>query len=159
MVFYQLGIWFYAFAIKLSSPFKPKAKKFLKGRSNLFTQIKGFKEKENREVVWFHAASLGEFEQGLPIMKRFKEQFPDLAIVVSFFSPSGYEKRKDHEVADFTCYLPLDTGKNAKQFLEILEPKLALFIKYEFWYHFLNESNKVSLFLASRQHLRETSFF
>ncbi len=116
-------------------PFNGKASAFMKGRQGLFEKLKAYRNSEAREVLWFHAASLGEFEQGLPVMEQFKLHYPQYAIVVSFFSPSGYERRKDHPIADFTCYLPLDTSRNAAKFIQLLKPKMGFLIKYEFWYH------------------------
>jgi 3-deoxy-D-manno-octulosonic-acid transferase len=89
------------------------------------------------KVVWFHCASLGEFEQGRPIMEAFKNQHPDISLVITFFSPSGYEVQKDYELADLILYLPFDTPGNAKDFIQLLKPNLAIFVKYEFWYNFL----------------------
>lgn len=145
MLLYNLGIWFYIFAIRLVSPFNAKAKTFLTGRKVVFQSIKAFKSKENRDILWFHAASLGEFEQGLPVMERFKAKYPNYAIVVSFFSPSGFEKRKNHPVADFTCYLPIDSRKNANEFIQALAPKAAFFIKYEFWSYYLKASQNIGI--------------
>ena len=150
MIFlYNLGVRLYALLAKASSPFNAKAKKFIKGRKNVFGEIRKYRSNEKGPVAWFHAASLGEFEQGLPVMERFKEEFPSYSIVVSFFSPSGYEHRKEHPIADLTCYLPIDTKANAKRFLDELKPNLACFIKYEYWFHFLKEADQRSIPLFS----------
>lgn len=101
-----------------------------------------FRSKYQGKVLWVHAASLGEFEQGRPVIEKWREQYPDYGIVLTFFSPSGYEIRKDYPHADLITYLPLDTPKNAKTFLEALRPDIALFIKYEFWYNLLQEAMK-----------------
>ena len=88
--------------------------------------------------VWFHAASLGEFEQGRPLMEQLRQDHPELKILLTFFSPSGYEVRKDYKGADIVCYLPLDTITNARRFLRLFRPEMAFFIKYEFWYNYLH---------------------
>ncbi|WP_124635217.1 3-deoxy-D-manno-octulosonic acid transferase [Taibaiella sp. KBW10] len=93
---------------------------------------------ESRKSVWFHCASLGEFEQGRPVMEALKSIYPDLSIVLTFFSPSGYEVRKQYSGADYIYYLPLDTAAHARRFIALVQPKLAVFVKYEFWYHYLN---------------------
>ncbi len=131
---YDLGIFLYGLIIRLVAFSNPRAKLFVQGRQNLAQQL-GDLKKEN--VVWFHAASLGEFEQGKPVMERLKEHHPELNLVVSFFSPSGYEERKDWPLAT-TCYLPLDTPANAKRFIELINPTLAVFIRYEFWANYLD---------------------
>lgn len=100
-------------------------------------------------MVWFHAASLGEFEQGLPVMEVYKAKYPAHAIVVTFFSPSGYEQRKDHSIADYTCYLPMDTQANAARLIDIIKPEAVFFIKYEYWFHYLREINTRSIPLYS----------
>ena len=161
MLLYNLSIWFYTLAIKLVSPFNTKAKAFLKGRKTTFENLTSYRQKEKREILWFHAASLGEFEQGLPVMERFRLDYPDAAITVSFFSPSGYERRKYHPIADFTCYLPIDNHKNARQFIQILNPKAAFFIKYEYWFHFLSEARnaKVPVYSLSARFTKGHMFF
>lgn len=106
------------------------------GRKQSFIKVEKLK---NKEVIWFHAASLGEFEQARPIIEEIKEKYFKYKILVTFFSPSGYEIRKNYNLADVVCYLPLDSASNAKRFLEISKPKIAVFIKYEFWPNFLNE--------------------
>ena len=114
----------------------------------VFNKIASLK---NLKTIWFHAASLGEFEQAIPIIEEIKKQYPQYKILVTFFSPSGYEIRKNYNLADVVCYLPLDSKSNAKMFLEIVNPKIVIFIKYEFWPNLLNElqKNKVSTILVS----------
>lgn len=107
----------------------------MQGRKQTFANLAALKDSEN--TIWFHAASLGEFEQGRPVIESFKEKYPNYKIVLSFFSPSGYEVRKEYELADVVCYLPLDTENNVKHFLDLVNPKMAVFIKYEFWPNFL----------------------
>jgi 3-deoxy-D-manno-octulosonic-acid transferase len=131
---YDFGIFLYGLIIRLAALFNPKAKLFRKGRKNVWEQL----AKMNTDnVVWFHAASLGEFEQGKPVMEKLKHNHPEINLVVSFFSPSGYEERKDWPLAT-TCYLPLDTHKNARRFIKLVNPKLAVFIRYEFWANYLD---------------------
>uniref|UniRef100_UPI00404758E0 3-deoxy-D-manno-octulosonic acid transferase n=1 Tax=Polaribacter sp. TaxID=1920175 RepID=UPI00404758E0 len=107
----------------------------MQGRKQTFANLAALKDSEN--TIWFHAASLGEFEQGRPVIESFKEKYPNYKIVLSFFSPSGYEVRKEYELADVVCYLPLDTENNVQRFLDLVNPKMAVFIKYEFWPNFL----------------------
>jgi len=138
---YNISISFYNFIILTASVFNSKAKLWIKGRKNIFRQID---QKINNadNVAWFHCASLGEFEQGRPVIEKFKEKHPELKILITFFSPSGYEIRKNYDKADYVFYLPIDTKKNAKRFIAIVKPKIAFFIKYEFWYNYLNQLNK-----------------
>jgi len=110
----------------------------VEGRKAVFPTLEQ-KIKPSDKTIWFHAASLGEYEQGLPVIEKIKEKFPSHKIVVTFFSPSGYEVRKNNTVADVTVYLPLDTKKNAKQFLSLVHPELVFFIKYEYWLNYLSE--------------------
>jgi len=110
----------------------------VEGRKAVFPTLEQ-KIKPSDKTIWFHAASLGEYEQGLPVIEKIKEKFPTHKIVVTFFSPSGYEVRKNNTVADVTVYLPLDTKKNAKQFLSLVHPELVFFIKYEYWLNYLSE--------------------
>lgn len=114
---------------------------FVDGRKDVFSTLKS-KITPNDKTIWFHAASLGEFEQGLPVMEQIKKQFPQHKIIVTFFSPSGYEVRKNNSIADVTVYLPLDTLSNAEKFIELVHPDLVFFIKYEYWPNYLNELKK-----------------
>ena len=117
-------------------------KLFVDGRTPVF-DILASKIKPEDKTIWFHAASLGEYEQGLPVIEKIKIKYPAHKILVTFFSPSGYEVRKNNAVADVTIYLPLDTKKNAKQFLNLAHPDLVFFIKYEYWPNYLNELRKL----------------
>jgi 3-deoxy-D-manno-octulosonic-acid transferase len=116
-------------------------KLFVNGRKSVFKTLED-KIKSSDKTIWFHAASLGEYEQGLPVIEKIKEKFPNHKIVVTFFSPSGYEVRKNNTIADVTVYLPLDTKSNAKHFLKLVHPEMVFFIKYEFWPNYLNELKK-----------------
>ena len=119
--------------------FSKKLRLFVDGRKETFSKISNLK---NVDVIWFHAASLGEFEQAIPIIEALKNNNNTFKILVTFFSPSGYEIRKNYNLADVVCYLPLDSKSNARKFIEIVNPKFAIFIKYEFWPNFLNELKK-----------------
>lgn len=112
----------------------------MEGRKLTLDQLKQFRSVHQGKVLWVHAASLGEFEQGRPIIEKWRQEYDDHSIVLTFFSPSGYEVRKDYPQVDLVTYLPLDTPKKSKAFLDILQPDLALFVKYEFWFNFLNEA-------------------
>lgn len=137
-----------------------KARKWIVGRRNWEEKLAAAFS-EDDEVVWFHCASLGEFEQGRPVIEEVRRRFPEGKVLLTFFSPSGYEKRKDYSYVDFVSYLPLDTRRNAKKFLEIVSVQKAIFIKYEFWYYFLNEISKrsVPLYLASGNFRPQQIFF
>jgi 3-deoxy-D-manno-octulosonic-acid transferase len=141
---YNLIIQFVAFFLKIVATFNPKIKLFVEGRKTVFTTLSE-KIDSTDKTIWFHAASLGEFEQGLPVIERIKEKFPDHKMVVTFFSPSGYEVRKNNKIADVTVYLPLDSKKNAKEFLKLLHPAMVFFIKYEYWPNYLNEIQKLKI--------------
>ena len=130
--------------ILLSPIFSPKMSLFVKGRRSVIDTIKSTLKKGDK-TIWFHCASLGEYEQGVPIIKKTKEEFPDHKIIVSFFSPSGFEVKKNDKLADCTVYLPLDTPKNAKNFIDLLQPSVAIFIKYEFWPNYLFELKKKNI--------------
>ncbi|OAZ02964.1 3-deoxy-D-manno-octulosonic acid transferase [Flavobacterium succinicans] len=127
--------------LKIVALFSPKIALFVKGRKHVFKTLEE-KIQPNDKTIWFHAASLGEYEQGLPVIEKVKEKFPSHKIIVTFFSPSGYEVRKNNTVADCTVYLPLDTQKNAQKFIELANPELVFFIKYEYWPNYLNELKK-----------------
>jgi 3-deoxy-D-manno-octulosonic-acid transferase len=130
--------------VKVLALFSPKIKLFVDGRKTVFETLAS-KINPQDKTIWFHAASLGEFEQGLPVMERIKLEFPHHKIVVTFFSPSGYEVRKNNTIADATVYLPLDTKSNAQQFLKLVHPDLVFFIKYEYWPNYLNELKKANI--------------
>lgn len=150
MIFlYNLGIRFYYFLIRIASPFNAKAKNFLAGRKGLFIALKNALIQNTSPIAWFHAASLGEFEQGLPVMEAYRKAFPSHKILVTFFSPSGYEQRKQHPIADFIFYLPIDTRSHAKRFFDVVNPTKVFFIKYEYWFYYLNEAHQRSIPLYS----------
>ncbi len=156
---YYIGIKLYYFLVLVSSLFNEKARLFIRGRKDLFQNLKN-KIDPNHRVVWFHCASLGEFEQGRPLIEEIKNRYPDIKILLTFFSPSGYEIRKNYKWADLVTYLPLDTPRNARRFLKIVQPEEVFFIKYEYWYFFLREIKKhgIPVFLVSAI-FRENQFF
>ena len=142
MIFlYNLLVLLASQAIKLIALFSPKIRLFVDGRKNVFSTLAS-KIRPDDKTIWFHAASLGEFEQGLPVMEKIKIQYPAHKIIVTFFSPSGYEVRKNNTIADATVYLPMDTRSNAKEFLRLVHPDLVFFIKYEYWPNYLSELKK-----------------
>lgn len=146
--------------MKLLALFSPKMKLFVNGRKNVFDIIQN-KIKPTDKTIWFHAASLGEYEQGLPVMEAIKEKFPNHKLVLTFFSPSGYEVRKNNTVAHVTVYLPLDTKTNAQKFLNLVHPEMAFFIKYEYWPNYLNELKKQNIptYLISGIFRKNQAFF
>jgi 3-deoxy-D-manno-octulosonic-acid transferase len=133
---YHLILLLAAATVKFLALFSPKMKLFVNGRKTVFSTLTE-KIQPGDKTIWFHAASLGEFEQGLPVMEKIKAQYTNHKIVLTFFSPSGYEVRKKNTVADVTVYLPLDSERNAKKFVQLVQPELAFFIKYEYWPNYL----------------------
>lgn len=156
---YNIGIGLYGLLLKIVALFNPKAKLFVNGRKNIWEQIKT-KVNPKDNPIWFHFASLGEFEQGRPVLEAIKSKNDEQKIVVTFFSPSGYEIRKNYALAD-VFYLPLDTANNAKKFVELVKPSKAIFTKYEFWYHYFNalHKNQIPLYLISGIFRPNQSFF
>lgn len=157
---YTLFIHVYRVLISFASVYNSKAKRWIDGRKNILEKInKTVKEHEN--TIWFHSASLGEFEQGRPLIEKLKNENENLKIVLTFFSPSGYEIRKNYPIADYVFYLPLDTPENAQKFISIIKPKAAFFIKYEFWFNYLHElkKNNIPTFLISGILRNEHYFF
>ena len=134
---YNLAIYLYLLGVAIYSLFNEKVRKMWRGERDAFRILREQVD-PNARYVWFHAASLGEFEQGRPLMEQMKREHPDIKILLTFFSPSGYEVRKNYEGADIICYLPLDTITNARRFLRTVRPEMAFFIKYEFWYNYLH---------------------
>ncbi len=144
----------------MASIFNPKAKKWLRGRKNIFEAL----EKAipaGEQIIWIHCASLGEFEQGRPVIEKLKAQYPKHRILLTFFSPSGYEVQKIYKGADWVFYLPMDGPRNAKRFLEIVHPSLVIFVKYEFWYYYLKKIKyrNIPLLLISALFRKDMSFF
>ncbi len=135
---YTLFIYGYHGLVWVASGFNTKAKQWIEGRTNVFENLQAFKNQyPDAPIAWFHCASLGEFEQGRPLIERYSIRYPDHKILLTFFSPSGYEIRKNYPFAHHICYLPSDTPSNAKRFVAITKPVLAVFVKYEFWHFYL----------------------
>ncbi len=158
--FYNIAVHIANFILKIVAVFNKKIHLFIKGRRDIFEKVeKHFST--NDAVIWFHCASLGEFEQGRPIIEKTKSQYPNHKILVTFFSPSGYEIRKNYAFADVVSYLPLDTKHNAKKFVKIVNPAIAIFVKYEFWPNLLKQlkTNEVKTILISGIFRKEQSFF
>ena len=158
---YTLGIYLYMAVIKLAALFgHKKAKQMLEGHKEIFVSLeKGIKEGVN--YVWFHASSLGEFEQGRPMIEKMRASHPEYRVVLTFFSPSGYRSARNYQQADVVCYLPFDTPSNVKRFLDIAHPEIAVFVKYEFWLNYLTQLKKrnVRTYLVSAIFRRESVFF
>lgn len=134
---YNIVIYFVLWGIAIASLFNEKVRKMWRGEREAFKILKQ-KVDPNAKYIWFHAASLGEFEQGRPLMERIRKNYPQYKILLTFYSPSGYEVRKNYEGADIICYMPVDTRLNAIRFLRLVRPVMAFFIKYEFWSNFLH---------------------
>lgn len=158
---YILFVRLYPLGARLIAPFNEKAKRWVKGRKNIFRTIKQELAGESRERIWFHAASLGEFEQGKPLMEKLKEKYPSASIVLTFFSPSGYENAKNYSFADHIFYLPMDSFIHSYRFFRLVKPKLIFFIKYEFWYYYLSRAKKkgIPTFLLSAVFREDQIFF
>ena len=137
---YTIALSSYALLLRLLAPFVPKAAAWVAGRRGLMPRIARALAADTAPRVWFHCASLGEFEQGRPLMEAYRRQHPGVKIVLTFFSPSGYEVRHDWPGADYVFYLPLDSRRHARAFLDAVQPRLVVFVKYEFWYHYLREA-------------------
>src|SRR5690554_2276400 len=141
---YNILISIAGFLLKIIALFNKKIKLFVEGRKQSFSILS---EKLNKgdKTIWFHVASLGEYEQGLPVMEEFKKKFPNHKLVLTFFSPSGYEVRKNNTIADVMVYLPWDTKSNVQQFLKMVQPEMAIFVKYEFWINYLSQLKKQNI--------------
>ncbi|MBI3512402.1 MAG: 3-deoxy-D-manno-octulosonic acid transferase [Bacteroidetes bacterium] len=153
--------FFYGIAIRIAALFNEKARLWASGRKSLFSELEKKFSANVRPVAWFHCASLGEFEQGRPLMENFRKKFPDHLILLTFFSPSGYEIRKKYDGADVVSYLPLDTQRKAERFIRIVNPSLVVFIKYEFWLNFLSvlRRKKIKHYLVSAIFRNDQVFF
>lgn len=157
---YNLVVQAASFLVKIVALFSSKIKLFVDGRKIVFPTLAN-EIKPTDKTIWFHAASLGEFEQGLPVIEKIKDKYPNHKIVVTFFSPSGYEVRKNSNVADVIVYLPLDTKSNAEKFVKAVHPDLVFFIKYEYWPNYLNELKQrhIPTYLISGIFRKEQVFF
>ena len=162
LFFYNIFLGLYGAGIRIASFTNKKARLWLAGRKNIFTEIKEWRDQTgNAKVVWMHCASLGEFEQGRPVIEKIKEQFPGYKILISFFSPSGYEVRKNYGGADGIFYLPKDGKRNAAHFTDIINPSLVIWVKYEYWYYYLTgfKQRKIPVVLVSAIFRRDQPFF
>jgi 3-deoxy-D-manno-octulosonic-acid transferase len=159
-VIYNLFLFLFRRGIWLASFINLKAKKWLNGRKDIFKNLALNIQPEEKKI-WFHCASLGEFEQGRPLIEKIKQQFPGYKILLTFFSPSGYEVRKNYTEANWVYYLPMDSPENARRFLDIVQPSLVVFVKYEFWYYYLKEIKQRSIpfLLVSATFRKKQPFF
>ena len=159
-IIYSISIFLYSILIKLASPFNIKARQISLGRARVFADLNA-KIKHDRPIIWIHCASLGEFEQGRPLIEAIKKDHPQYRVLLTFFSPSGYEIRKDYQLADYICYLPSDTKRNARRLIELVQPELVFFVKYEFWYNYITELKKrnIPLYLVSAIFRENQLFF
>ena len=157
---YTAGIALYRLGVRVAGLRNEKARKLDQGQRDVWPLLKGHIAPDDR-VVWVHAASLGEFEQGRPLMEKIRREHPEYKILLTFFSPSGYEIRKNYEGADYVFYLPADTPSNARHFLDIVHPEIAIFIKYEFWINLLTELRRRSIrsYIVSAIFRRNSIFF
>ncbi|MDR3117885.1 MAG: 3-deoxy-D-manno-octulosonic acid transferase [Mediterranea sp.] len=157
---YNIGISLYDFGVHAMTPFSRKPRKMIKGHWVVYRLIRQQREKK-ANYIWFHAASLGEFEQGRPLMERIRAKYPEYKILLTFFSPSGYEVRKNYRGADIICYLPFDKPRNVKKFLDLAQPCMAFFIKYEFWKNYIDELNKrhIPVYSVSSVFRKDQVFF
>jgi 3-deoxy-D-manno-octulosonic-acid transferase len=158
--FYNIFLFLFKLGIHIASPFNAKAKKWLKGRRHIFERLEKTITADD-QVIWIHCASLGEFEQGRPVLEKLRTCYPDFKFLLTFFSPSGYEIKKDYDGVDWVSYLPMDGPQHAKKFLEIVHPSLVIFVKYEFWYYYLKKIKyrNIPLLLISALFRKDMSFF
>jgi 3-deoxy-D-manno-octulosonic-acid transferase len=163
---YNTGVVFYYLFLRIAAVFSNKAKAWHYGRKELFDKLEEvfgahYSTEHPAEVAWFHCASLGEFEQGKPVIEAYRQEFPNHLILLTFFSPSGYNHRSHYDFVDHVFYLPIDTSKNAKRFVEIIRPSVAVFVKYEFWFNYLNQlfRHNVSVYTVSAIFRPDQHFF
>jgi 3-deoxy-D-manno-octulosonic-acid transferase len=161
---YDVLIRLYVLAIRLAALFVPKAELWVKGRRDLLKRIGetlAEAKEPHRKIAWFHCASLGEYEQGRPLMEELRNRMPEYRIFLTFYSPSGYEVRKNYAGADFIFYLPADTRRNAGRFIELVRPSMAIFIKYEYWFNYLDilSQNRIPVYLVSAIFRPDHPFF
>jgi len=160
LFFYNIFIILFKTGAHIAALFNAKAKKWIYGRNRIWQTLESEVGNQESKVIWIHCASLGEFEQGRPVIEKLRAQAPRYKILLTFFSPSGYEIRKNYPGADWVFYLPMDGQQNAKRFLKIINPSLVVFVKYEFWYYYLKsiKQNNIPLLLISAL-FRENSVF
>lgn len=160
ILFYNIFLFLYRLSVRISSSFNPKAAKWMAGRKGIFTRLKDAIP-QDAKVIWIHCSSLGEFEQGRPVLEKLKTQYKEHKILLTFFSPSGYEIRKDYPGANWVFYLPMGSQSNAQKFLDIVHPSLVVFVKYEYWYYYLKtiHERKIPLLLISAIFRKGSVFF
>ncbi len=160
-LYYTIIVSIYHLGIRIAAVFIKKAKLWVNGRKDLFKNLEVAMNGSSKKTIWFHCASLGEFEQARPVIEKIKNDDPAIKILLTFYSPSGFEIRKDYPFADYVTYLPADTRSNAKKFIAIVKPDIAVFVKYEFWYHHINEiyKNKIPLYLIAGIFRKKQLFF
>jgi 3-deoxy-D-manno-octulosonic-acid transferase len=161
LLFYNIFLILYRSAIRIASLWNNKARLWLNGRKNIYSRLGSELRGQNSKIIWFHCSSLGEFEQGRPVIEKLKSQNPNLKFLLTFFSPSGYEIRKDYKGVDWVFYLPLDSKKNATALFDIVNPRLVLFVKYDYWYYYLTECKQrnIPLLLISGVFRKDQPFF
>jgi 3-deoxy-D-manno-octulosonic-acid transferase len=159
--FYNIFLLLFRGGSSLLSLWNKKARLWTEGRKNIFDRIQTSFSNPDQKTIWFHCSSLGEFEQGRPVLENLRSLYPEYKILLTFFSPSGYELRKDYKGADAVFYLPMDGKKNARRFLDIINPDLAVFVKYDYWYYYLMEckKRKIPLLLISAIFRERQPFF
>lgn len=157
---YRISVFFYQLIVRCVAPFNPKARLWVDGRKNIMQQIADRVETD-RPLIWVHCASLGEFEQGRPLIEQIRKSHPQYRILLTFFSPSGYEIRKNYDGADYIFYLPADTPANARQFVELVKPAKVFFVKYEYWYFYFRELHRrnIPLYIISAIFRKNQWFF
>ena len=159
-LFYNIFIQLYGWMLKVASLFHPKAKLWVNGRKNWEAKLTQAISSSDR-VVWMHCSSLGEFEQGRPVLEALREEYPNHTLALSFFSPSGFEVRKNYPGADYIFYLPLDTPKNMQRLVELLHPEMLILVKYEYWYNMLQalDKKKIPMYVISAIFRKQQNFF
>ncbi len=160
-ILYSLFSRLYVISVRLISSLNPKAKLWVRGRKGLLQEIANEMKEEARPRIWIHCASLGEFEQGRPVIEKLREKYPDFALVLTFFSPSGYEVRKNYSGVDYVYYLPADTSANASKFISTVNPAFVIWVKYEYWFKYLQtlHAKKIPVLLISAIFRKDQPFF
>jgi len=157
---YTIFLFLFKAGVRVAAIKSNKAKQWLAGRKDIFQRLEQNISKQDK-IIWFHCASLGEFEQGRPVLEKIKISYPGYKILITFFSPSGFEVRKNYTGADYIFYLPIDSARNAKKFLDIVHPSLVVFVKYEYWYYYFKSisERKIPFLLISAIFRADQPFF
>lgn len=161
ILFYNIFLLLYKTGIRIAALWNPKARQWATGRKKIFDKIGSRVQPGNSGLIWVHCSSLGEFEQGRPVIEKLRVKYPDARFVLTFFSPSGYEIRKDYRGVDWVSYLPMDSAANAKKFIDLVKPQMAIFIKYDYWYYYITEckKNNIPLLMVSALFRTKQPFF